>query len=643
MKYIFSFLFICFIAIAIFVGKLYSDIHFEAYNIIDYNPRLTTQVYDRNGELIANIFDDENRLYVPYKDIPGKIIEALVAIEDTAFFEHEGINIEAIFRALVKDLKAMKLVEGASTITQQLIKNVALSPEKKLIRKIKEAVLAYEVESKLTKEEILERYLNHVYFGHGYYGIKTAANGYFRKTLDELTLKEIAMLVGMPKAPSAYDPTKHLDLALSRANSVVGRMNDLGWINKNEYEIAIAEEPVVYDDTLSRNKAPYVVDEIIKEASSYFADIKTGGYIIQTSIDLKLQEKAVEALKFGYNEILKRDKDANSTVLNGAIIATHPQSGDILALVGGVDYNKSSYNRVTQTARQLGSSFKPFIYQIALNLGYSPMSKIADVARVFENANAGEDWIPRNFGDKYKGFITLKEALRDSRNLATINLLNQIGLDIAYKKLKDIGFKGITQDLSIALGSFGMSPLEFAKFYSIFPNFGEMVEPKLIRKVTNKFGITQIYDSKREFVMEPEQTYLMVDMLQTVVNEGTGRRAKVDGVQIAGKTGTTNNNIDAWFCGFSPELVVLVWYGNDNNTPMKRVEGGARTSAPVFQKFVQDYKELNPDMQTKFIKPDGVKSMMYQGKESFYTDKSPLPNSSQMDNLQMQENEGLIF
>lgn len=643
MKYIFSFLFICFIAAALFVGKLYSDIHFEAYSIIDYNPRLTTQVYDRNGELIANIFDDENRLYVAYKDVPGKIIEALVAIEDTAFFEHEGINIEAIFRALVKDLKAMKLVEGASTITQQLIKNVALSPEKKIIRKIKEAVLAYEVESKLTKEEILERYLNHVYFGHGYYGIKTAANGYFRKTLDELTLKEIAMLVGMPKAPSAYDPTKHLDLALSRANSVVGRMKDLGWINKNEYEIAIAEEPVVYDDTLSRNKAPYVVDEIIKEASSYFSDIKTGGYIIQTSIDLRLQEKAVEALRFGYNEILKRDKDANSAVLNGAIIATHPQSGDILALVGGVDHNKSSYNRVTQTTRQLGSSFKPFIYQIALNLGYSPMSKIADVARVFENANAGEDWTPRNYGNKYKGFITLKEALRDSRNLATINLLNQIGLDIAYKKLKDIGFRGMTQDLSIALGSFGISPLEFAKFYSIFPNFGEMVEPKLIRKVINKFGITQIYDSKREFVMEPEQAYLMVDMLQTVVNEGTGRRARVDGVQIAGKTGTTNNNIDAWFCGFSPELVVLVWYGNDNNTPMKKVEGGARTSAPVFQKFIEDYKELNPDMQTKFIKPDGVKSMMYQGKESFYTDKSPLPNSSQMDNLQMQENEGLIF
>ncbi|ASM40641.1 PBP1A family penicillin-binding protein [Campylobacter sp. RM12327] len=643
MRYIFGILFACFVALALFIGKLYSDIHFEAYSIIDYNPRLTTQIYDRNGELIANVFDDENRLYVDYKDIPGRIIEALVAIEDTSFFEHEGINIEAIFRALIKDIKAMKLVEGASTITQQLIKNVALSPEKKIIRKMKEAVLAYEVENKLTKEQILERYLNHVYFGHGYYGIKTAANGYFRKTLDELTLKEISMLVGMPKAPSAYDPTKHMDLAISRANSVISRMYDLGWINKNEYEIALAEEPKVYNDTLSKNRAPYVVDEVIKEASLYFSDIRIGGYIIQTSIDLQAQDKAVEALRFGYNEILKRDKDANSTVLNGALIATHPQSGDILALVGGVDYNKSNYNRATQATRQLGSSFKPFIYQLALNLGYSPMSKIPDVARVFENANAGEDWTPKNYGNKYKGFITLKEALRDSRNLATINLLNQIGLDVAYQKLTELGFSGVSQDLSIALGSFGVSPLEASRFYSMFPNLGEIVEPKLIRKVTNKFGITKIYDSKRAFIMEPEQAYLMVDMLQTVVNEGTGRRARVDGVEIGGKTGTTNNNVDAWFCGFAPELAVMVWYGNDNNTPMKKVEGGARTSGPVFKKFVEDYKKLNPDMETKFVKPDGVKSMMYQGKEAFYTDKSPLPNSSQMDNLNMQESEGLIF
>lgn len=643
MRYVLGILFICFVALALFVGKLYSDIHFEAYGIIDYNPRLTTQIYDRNGELIANVFDDENRLYAPYKDIPGKIIEALIAIEDTAFFEHDGINIEAIFRALIKDIKAMKLVEGASTITQQLIKNVALTPEKKIIRKIKEAILAYEVESKLSKEEILERYLNHVYFGHGYYGIKTAANGYFRKNLDELTLKEIAMLVGMPKAPSAYDPTKHMDLALSRANRVVARMNDLGWINKSEYETALTQEPIVYDDTLTKNRAPYVVDEVIKEASKRFSDIKTGGYIIQTSLDLQLQAKAVEALRFGYNEILKRDKDANSSVLNGALVATHPQSGDILALVGGVDYNKSNYNRATQTTRQLGSSFKPFIYQIALNLGYSPMSKIPDIARVFENANAGEDWTPKNFGNKYKGFITLKEALRDSRNLATINLLNQIGLDVAYEKLKEIGFSGVSQDLSIALGSFGISPLEVSKFYSMFPNLGEVVEPKLIIKVTDKFGKTQIYDSKRAFIMEPEQAYLMVDMLRTVVNEGTGRRARVDGIEIGGKTGTTNNNIDAWFCGFTPELAVMVWYGNDNNSPMKRVEGGARTSGPVFKKFVEEYQKLNPNMQTKFIKPNGVKTMIYQGKESFYTQKSPLPASSQMDNLDMQEKEGLMF
>jgi len=617
-------------------------VRFDAYSIIDYKPKLTTQIYDRNGELIANIFE-ENRIYVKYEDLPARMVEALVAIEDTSYFEHGGVNFEAIARAIIKDIKAKKMVEGASTLTQQLVKNLALSPERKLERKIKEAVLSMKIESELTKEQIIERYLNHVYLGHGYYGIKTAAQGYFRKELNELSLKEIAILVGLPKAPSSYDPTKHPDLSFGRANRVLERMHDIGWINEDEYRRGVLEEPAVFDDTLTKNKAPYVVDEIIKEASKKFDDIKTGGYRIQSSVDLGVQKMAEEALIFGYNEILKRDKKANPAILNGAMVVTQPQTGQILALVGGVEYAKSSYNRATQSQRQPGSSFKPFIYQIALNNGYSVVSQVADIARSFDMGN-GKEWTPKNYSGGFQGYITLKSAITQSRNLATINLLNDLGLSSVRKQLVDMGFENMPENLSIALGSFGVAPLEFAKFYSMFPNEGETVEPTLIKRVENSFGVTTNYEPQRKQVIKPEQAFLTISLLQNVVNAGTGRNAKIAGIQVAGKTGTTNNNVDAWFCGFTPDVQAIIWYGNDDNSPMKKVEGGGRTAAPVFKKFMESYMKQYPTLRRAFTQPDGVYKGNYQGSEEFYTDDSPLPqNTPNNDILQQQEDNGLMF
>ncbi len=387
MKYIMTILTMLGFAVLMAIIFLYAQIRFDAYKIIDYTPKLTTQIYDRNGELVANLFDEENRLYVEFKDIPARVIEALVATEDTSFFEHNGINIEAIFRALIKDIHAMKMVEGASTITQQLIKNTVLTRQKTLTRKINEAILAYTVESSLTKEQILERYFNHVYFGHGYYGIKTAAQGYFNKPLDALSIKEIAMLVGLPKAPSSYDPTRHMDLSLSRANQVVNRMYTLGWISEAEYTKATLEHPMVYDETLTRNKAPYVVDEAIKSLSTEYDDIKKGGYKIYLSIDLKLQQLAHESLNFGYKGMVSRlGKDVNNSELNGAMVVMENSTGNVLALVGGIDYAKSSFNRATQSKRQPGSSFKPFLYQKALDWGYSPLSEIPDISRTNVNS-----------------------------------------------------------------------------------------------------------------------------------------------------------------------------------------------------------------------------------------------------------------
>ncbi|WP_407643643.1 transglycosylase domain-containing protein [Campylobacter portucalensis] len=627
MRVLFGFLMMCIFAICGIFMYFYNQADDDLEQIINYKPKLTTQIFDRNKELIANVFDKENRVYAKYDEIPGKIIEALVAIEDTDFFEHNGVNLEAIIRALIKDIKTMSFAQGASTLTQQLIKNTVLTNEKKIDRKIKEIFLSLKLENKLTKEEILERYLNEVYFGHGYYGIKTAALGYFKKELNQLSIKEIAILVGLPKAPSSYDPTKHLDLSLSRANRVVERMYEIGWISKIEYDLAIKEEPTIFDESLTQNKAPYITDEVTKEASKFLPDLKTGGYKIYTSVDLEIQKLARDSLIWGYNEILKRNKDANASILNGAITVTNPLNGDILALVGGVDYYKSNFNRATQSNRQTGSSFKPFIYQIALDSGLSPMSEVADIPREFDDGS-DKIWSPKNYGKNYDGYINMRTALLKSRNLATINLMHSLGVENVVNKLREMGFKNMPYALSVALGSYGISPLEYSKFYSIFAGGGVATTPKFIINAISFYGKEIDFKPQQEVITKPEQAYLMVDMMKDVVNKGTATRAKVKGIEVAGKTGTSNNNIDAWFCGYTPEILVIVWYGNDNHTPMRDVEVGGRSSAPVFQKFMQSYLELYPQTKRRFTKPKGVYHKIYRGKDEIYTKTSPLPDTN---------------
>ncbi|MDR2080411.1 MAG: PBP1A family penicillin-binding protein [Campylobacteraceae bacterium] len=617
---------------AIFAVNTYQNAYYQAIELINYNPKLTTQFFDRNGELVANYFEDENRLYAEFEDIPYRMVEALVAIEDTVFFEHDGVNVEAILRATLKNIKNMKYSEGASTLTQQLIKNTLLTREKTLKRKINEALIALIIEQHLTKEQIMERYLNHIYFGHNYYGVRTASEGYFRKSLDELNLKEIAMLVGIPRQPNSYDPTKHLNLTLARANSVLNRMKTLGWISEEEYNEALAEEVKVYDDTLSKNKAPYAVDEAVREASLLYDNVRSGGYKIYLSIDLKTQQLARDALEFGYQKILERNKNANTSMLNGAIVVLDNSNGDILALVGGHNYTQSPFNRAVSINRQLGSSFKPFLYQIALDSGYSTMDLIPDISRVYVEGsgekNETKEWVPKNIESNFQGLVTLKDALTRSRNLATINLVTSIGLETAHRELLKMGFKNVPHDLSISLGSLGMSPLEYSKFYGMFANGGTLIEPKMVRKIVNRFGAEQLFESEKEQILDPAQNYLMIDMLKSVVDSGTGRAAKVNGIEIAGKTGTSNNNIDAWFCGITPDISVIIWYGNDDNTPMPASEVGGRTSTVPFANFLQNYLKTYPAANRRFSIPAGVKKGIYNGKEEYFTAKSPFPSAS---------------
>ncbi len=389
-----------FFAISIIVGlvatiylyDLYEEIKDDINSVVNYQPKQSTQFFDKNGKLLANTFKEENREYVKYDDIPARVIEGLVAIEDTQFFEHFGINPDAISRAMIKNIKSGGYSEGASTLTQQLIKVLVLSREKKLMRKVKEALLAIRLETILTKEEILERYLNHVYFGHGYYGIKTAAKGYFKKELYELSLKEIAILVGLPRAPSFYDPTKNLEVSLARANQVITRLDTLGWISKEQYENSMNEKPVIFNQTLTQNVAPYAVDYAINQLSNDFPDILSGGYKVYLTIDLEAQEIANEAIRKSYEESKKRDfdirqnsknptNDAFTKELNAAMITLENSTGKILALIGGVDYQISVFNRAFQSIRQAGSAIKPFLYQIALDEGYNPASQLFDIGR----------------------------------------------------------------------------------------------------------------------------------------------------------------------------------------------------------------------------------------------------------------------
>lgn len=622
---------------------------YDISRIITYNPAVSSRIYDKNGEKIANLFEEKHRYYAPFSEIPSTVIEALLAVEDTTFFEHSGVNFDAIFRAFIKDVSAGRMVEGASTITQQLVKNRVLTRDKKLSRKIKEAIFSMKVELSLTKEEILERYLNEIYFGHGYYGIKTAADGYFHKKLSELTSKEIAILVGLPKAPNTYMPTKNYEISMGRANRVLDRLHTLGWIEEDDYNKSLKENPKVYDETLGQNGAPFIVDEVIRRAKELgIDDIRTGGYEIYTTVDKRLQEAALDSLQKAYKASLDRiggykkgtitdvgDEEsqggtlnANASQLNGAMISLDSKSGDILALVGSVDYRKSSFNRITQGVRQAGSAFKPFIYQVALDLGYSGASEVADIARTYTYMQNGKEvlWQPKNYEKGFKGMVTLRDALVHSRNLATISLVEEIGFRDMQNEIKKFNMQNVPRDLSFSLGSISLSPFQLAKYYTSFANSGVQVEPNLIKNIKREGKLIFEKKEKSRQITTPVQAYLMTTILKDVVEKGTATNARVPGIDLAGKTGTTNNNVDAWFAGYSPTIETVVWFGNDDNSPMHRSETGGRISAPAFAMFYQNILRLYPHTQRKFDVPDGVKEMMFNGTKEYFSDTSKPPH-----------------
>ncbi|GAA7990037.1 transglycosylase domain-containing protein [Helicobacter pylori] len=632
--------------LAILIAQVWVSTNKDIAKIKDYRPSVASQILDRKGRLIANIYDKEFRFYARFEEIPPRFIESLLAVEDTLFFEHGGINLDAIMRAMIKNAKSGRYTEGGSTLTQQLVKNMVLTREKTLTRKLKEAIISIRIEKVLSKEEILERYLNQTFFGHGYYGVKTASLGYFKKPLDKLTLKEITMLVALPRAPSFYDPTKNLEFSLSRANDILRRLYSLGWISSNEFKSALNEVPIVYNQTSTQNIAPYVVDEVLKQLDQ-LDGLKTQGYTIKLTIDLDYQRLALESLRFGHQKILekiaKEEPKANASNedednLNASMIVTDTSTGKILALVGGIDYKKSAFNRATQAKRQFGSAIKPFVYQIAFDNGYSTTSKIPDTARNFENGNYSKNsehnhaWHPSNYSRKFLGLVTLQEALSHSLNLATINLSDQLGFEKIYQSLSDMGFKNLPKDLSIVLGSFAISPIEAAEKYSLFSNYGTMLKPMLIESITDQQNDVKTFTSiETKKITSKEQAFLTLSVLMNAVENGTGSLARIKGLEIAGKTGTSNNNIDAWFIGFTPTLQSVIWFGRDDNTPIGKGATGGVVSAPVYSYFMRNILAIEPSLKRKFDVPKGLRKEIVDKIPYYSTPNSITPTPQKTD------------
>jgi len=566
----------------------------------NYAPLQPTAIYDINGTLIDRIYI-EDREPIAFDKIPQDLKDAFLAIEDKRFYEHNGIDFIRLTKSMFVNVITMRKAQGGSTITQQLARNAFLTLEKKWDRKVKEAIIALEIEKLYTKDEIFEKYINEINFGQGSYGAQVAAKTYFNKDLVDINLAEAAMLAGIPNRPGSYNPMKSLDNALKRQKLVLGMMLKNAFITQEEYDIAISREFIYEDDASDSDlknsmvtvvkktkppkrgtQAPEFIDLVKEELLKEFdeQEIYEGGYKVYTTLDLKMQKEAEKALKES-NPFLH---DPN---LNGALITLDAQSGYIKAMVGGRDYKSGDFNRAIYAKRQPGSSFKPFVYFTALEKGYDMNSVIEDSVVTYGS------WTPQNYGSKntVPRNVTLLEALDKSINTVAVKLTNAVGIDSVIDRARKAGFTSdIPKELSISLGTMSVSPLELARAYAPFANGGYKIKPSSIIKVTDRFDKV-IYENKeeKEHVFSTQNVALINYMLQSVVNNGTGRAARVyygkGQVAVGGKTGTTNESRSAWFAGFTPDTVTTIYIGYDDNKPMKSSATGGGSVAPIFGKY----------------------------------------------------------
>jgi penicillin-binding protein 1A len=675
----------------------------------NYHPPLVSSVYAADGSLIGEFYT-ERRFLVPLQEVPPYVVKAFLASEDARFYDHGGVDLVGIVRASLKNLEAGEIVQGASTITQQVVKSLLLSPEKTWMRKLKEAVLAYRIDHSLSKDEILYLYLNQIYFGAGAYGVEAAARTYFDKHVGDLSLAEGAMLAGLPKAPSRFSPTQNFSVAKDRQEYVLKRMAEVGFLTSEEARKALAQ-PLHFAKpkhwTLKALNS--FIEEVRRQVEARYGrdGLYKEGMSIYTTVDVKAQEIAQKALDVGLRELDKRhsryrginlnvskedwpttlkvlterngdltpgkivaalvtaydsktqtcllqlgdtpakllpsgwqwtqvsDKRATKmfrvgdvirvhldklqedkswlTVLEqdpgmeGAFMAMVPETGRVLCMVGGRDFEKSQFNRATQAVRQPGSAFKPIIYSAALDKGFTEASVLIDSPIVLDDRSLKGPWKPANYDQQFWGPILFRKALIHSRNVVTVKLLGQIGVNYAINYARQLGITSpLTPTLALALGSSGITLEELITAYSPFINHGERVQPYLIERILDRKGrVVEEHQVVRESVISPQTAYIMTNLLQGVVEEGTGQKAKELGRPAGGKTGTTNEMKDAWFIGYTPSTLAGVWVGYDDHTlSLGKGETGGRAACPIWLYFMKEWLKNEP--LESFPIPPGV-------------------------------------
>jgi penicillin-binding protein 1A len=709
-----SFIALAALAVGIYAAWLFHDLP-DAGDLVDYHPPTATRAYAWDGTLIGE-FSRERRIFVPYEAIPNRVALAFLAAEDHGFFKHGGVDIGGFGRAMVKNVVNIaqgRRLEGGSTITQQVAKNILLTNDQTIGRKLKEAILASQLEQTLSKERILELYLNEIWLGYRSYGVGAAAYNYFGKSVSDLTLAQSAYLAALPKGPDNYHPIRRKAAAIARRNWVIDQMAELGWVTRAEAEAAKKEDLVVQPapTRAQYRDADYFVEEVRRIALNMkqLGDerLNAGGYYVRTTLDPRLQSAArlalmngletydrrhgwrgawgkVDSLE-GWEKVAKktarpaerrtwlqavvtsvaggvvqvRTVDGQSGALaaedvawarrgkgigtgdlifvapdekgsdfrlkqipavNGAIVAMEPNSGRVLAMVGGYSFSLSKFNRATQAERQPGSAFKPIVYAAALESGYTPATTVLDAPITLVGAN-GKPWTPENYEHDYYGLLTLRKGLELSRNTMTVRIAQGVGMTKVAALAEKLGVTPhMDRVLAMALGAGETTTFRMAAAYSSFVNGGRLVRPHLIELVEDRNG-KAIYradardcdrcdagfsggESPRipvtgEQVMDPITAYQVTSMLQGVVQRGTAAQVSSLGIPLAGKTGTTNDYRSAWFMGFSPHMVVGVYVGFDDNRSLGRAETGSRAAVPIFMDFISQVKDGMPGDQFK--------------------------------------------
>ncbi len=575
-----------------------------------FKPAAITRIYSADKELLAELFT-ERRQPVPLAVMPSHLKNAIIATEDAKFYDHPGVDIQGILRATIRNIMTGEYAQGASTITQQLAKVLFLTPRKAIMRKLKEAFLAFQIERRYTKDEILEFYLNQVYFGSGAYGVGAAAQMFFGKPVQELTLSECALVAGMPKLPSRYSPLVNKSLAEKRRNIVLRQMAQRNFISYEELETAKASPLDLVRQEATSPKAPYFVSWVtnVLENELGEAALYRRGFTVYTTLDYTIQKAAENAVEYGLRKLSARMKKhgfSKDDPPQAALVCLDVSSGAILAMVGGRDFQQSPFNRATMSRRQPGSAFKPLVYALAIKQGFAQSDLLWDAPVVYRGAQKGKDWSPMNFSGKFMGEITLRKALALSKNIPAVKLLNKLGPSHAVRFSHTMGIKShLEPNLSLVLGTSEVTLLELTSAYAVFPNGGGWTKP---------FGVIEVLDRhnrsawrqrpQSRSVISPETAAVMTDMLKAVVMEGTGKGARSLGRPLAGKTGTTDSYKDALFVGFSPTIALGVWVGRDNHSTLGNKETGARAALPIWIHFMEQV--LQGQLYQDFDLPDSV-------------------------------------